>query len=48
MAATQATKEMKRYLKMEEVEAWTIQIEDLEEIVENAFEDIREDEDESA
>jgi hypothetical protein len=48
MAATQAAKEMRRYLKMDEVEACTIQIEDLEETVVNAFEDIGEDEDETA
>jgi formamidopyrimidine-DNA glycosylase len=48
MAATQAAKEMRRYLKMDEVEANTIQIEDLEETIVNAFEDIEEDEDETA
>ena len=48
MAATQAAKEMRRYLKMDEVEAGNVQIEDLEETSVNAFEDIGEDEDESA
>jgi hypothetical protein len=47
MAATQVAKEMRRYLKMDEVEACTIQIEDLEETVVNTFEDIGEDEDET-
>ena len=47
MAATQAAKEMRRYLKIDEVEAKTMQIEDLEETVVNAFEDVGEDEDES-
>ena len=47
MAATQTTKKMRGYLKMDKVEAWTIQIEDLEETVVNAFENIREDENES-
>ena len=48
MATIQTAKEMSRYLKMDEVEAKTIQIEDLEETVVNIFEDIGEDEDESA
>ena len=48
MATIQSAKEMSRYLKMDEVEAKTIQIEDLEETVVNIFEDIGEDEDESA
>jgi len=48
MAATQAAKEMRRYLKMDKVEAGNVQIEDLEETSVNAFEDIEEDEDESA
>jgi hypothetical protein len=48
IAATQAVKEMRRYLKMDEVEVGTIQIEDLKETVVNAFEDIREDNDETA
>ena len=32
MAATQAAKEMRRYLKMKEVQAGSIQIEDVEQI----------------
>ena len=48
MATIQTAKEMSRYLKMDEVEAKIIQIEDLEETVVNIFEDIGEDEDESA
>ena len=51
MVVTQAAKEMtqmRRYLKMDEVEAWTIQIEDLEEPVTNVFENIGEYEDENA
>jgi hypothetical protein len=48
MVATQAAKEMRRYLKMDKVETSTIQIENLEETVVNAFEDIGEDEDETA
>ena len=48
MAATQAAKEMRRYLKMDEVEAGSVQIEDLEETVVNDIEGIEEDEDESA
>ena len=48
MAATQTQKEMRRYLKIDEVETRTIQIEDLEEIVVNAFKDIGEDDDEIA
>lgn len=48
MTATHAVIEMIRYLKMDEIEVGTIQIKDLEETVVNAFEDIREYEDESA
>ena len=48
MAAIQTQKEMRRYLKIDEVETITIQIEDLEEIVVNAFEDTGEDDDEIA
>ena len=48
MAATQAAKEMRRYLKMDKVEAGSVQIEDLEETVVNDIEGIEEDEDESA
>ena len=47
MAATHAAKELKKCLKINEIEARTMQIEDLEKFVINAFEDIRKDEDES-
>ena len=47
MVATQAAKEMKRYLKMDEVEAINVEIEDIEETVVNDIESVREDEDSS-
>jgi hypothetical protein len=47
MATTQAAKEMRRYMKMNKIEAITILIEDLEETVVNTFEDIKKNEDES-
>lgn len=47
MAAIQVAKEMRKYLKMDEVKVGAMQIEDLKEIVINEFKDITEDEDES-
>lgn len=47
MAATQAAKEMRRYLKMDDVEAGRLQIEDIEETMVNDIEVIDEDEDPS-
>jgi len=46
--AIQATKEMRRYLKMDEVEARKVQIEDTEEIVVDDIEGLEKDEDPSA
>jgi len=48
MAATQAAKEMRRYLKMDEVEAGNEKIEDIEEMVVNDIEGPGDDEDSSA
>ena len=45
MATTQAAKEMRRYLKMDEVEAGSVEIEDIEETVVNDIESVEEDED---
>lgn len=48
MAATQATKKMRKYLKIDKVEVGTVKIEDLEETVVYAFENVKEDEDDCA
>ena len=47
MAATQAAKEMRRYLKMDKIEAGSLEIEDIEETVVNDIESVEEDEDSS-
>jgi len=47
MATTQATKEMRRYLKMDEVEGGRVQIEDIQETMVNDIEGLEEDEDPS-
>ena len=47
MAATQAAKEMRRYVKMDEVEARSVEIEDIEETVVNDIESLEEDEESS-
>ena len=47
MATTQAKKEMRRYLKMDEIEAGSVEIEDIEETVVNNIESVEEDEDSS-
>ena len=47
MATTQATKEMRRYLKMDEVEVGSVEIEDIEETMVNDIESVEEDEDSS-
>ena len=44
MATTQAAKEMRRYLKMDEVETGSVEIEDIEETVVNDIESLEEDE----
>jgi enamine deaminase RidA (YjgF/YER057c/UK114 family) len=45
---TQTAKEMRRYLKMDDVKVWTIWIEDLKKTMINAFEDIGENKHESS
>ena len=47
MAAIQAAKEMRRYLKMDEIEAGSVEIEDIEETMVNDIESVEEDEDSS-
>ena len=47
MATTQAANEMRRYLKMDEVEARSVEIEDIEETVVNDIESLEEDEESS-
>ena len=46
-AATQAAKEKRRYLKKDEVEARSVEIEDIEETVVNDIESVEEDKDSS-
>ena len=47
MTPIQAVKEMKKYQKINEVEVWSMQIEDLEGIEVNELEDIEENDDQS-
>jgi len=48
MVVTQVAKEMRRYLKLDEVEARRVQIEDIKETMVNDIEGPRDDEDSSA
>ena len=47
MVATQIAKKMRRYLKMDEVEAGSVEIEDIEETMVNDVESLEEDEESS-